>query len=226
MAAEPVRTPPWYPPEAEVQRFLASYQPLYKWRRPRYALQLLQDLAAALPERPCRVLDIGAGSGLIAQAIAQFFPGKTVTAIDVVDRFLPQLRIERGTFDGRRIPYADGAFDCALFSNVLHHVPLALRAQLVSEARRVTAGRSIVIKDHLARSSLDRARLAWLDFVGNMPFGGMVWARYLSEEDWQRLFAQSGCVAQRLPAGPYRRGVARLGFPNRLEILFKVSCAP
>lgn len=214
-----------YPPDAEVERLLASYQPLYRWRRPRYTIQLLKDIAQLLPPGPCRVLDVGGGSGLVAQAIADLFPGKSVVAIDVVDRFLPQLRIERGTFDGRRIPHADGAFDCALFSNVLHHVPLALRAGLLSEALRVTAGRCVVLKDHLASSPLDRARLACLDFVGNLPFGGMVWARYLSQDDWRELFARCGCSAERIAPGPYRSGLASLGFPNRLEILFRVSCA-
>lgn len=217
--------PAWYPPDAEIERMLASYQPLYKWRRPRYALQLLKDIALLVPEGPCRLLDIGGGSGLIAQAIADFFPGKTVTAIDVVDRFLPQLRIEHRLFDGRRVPYGDGAFDCALLSNVLHHVPLALRAQLVAEALRVTGGRCVVVKDHAAPSALHRARLAWLDFIGNLPFGGMVWAQYLSETAWQGLFLESGCVAERLAPAPYRSGLARLVFPDRLEVLFRLRHA-
>ncbi len=214
--------PGWFPADTDVERLLAAQQPAYRWRRPRYALQLLKDLALLLPEGGCRVLDVGGGSGLIGQAIAHFFPGKRVTAIDVVDRFLPGVTIEHGTFDGQRIPHADGAFDCALLSNVLHHVPPGVRQQLLAEALRATAGRCVIIKDHLAGAALDHARLAWLDFVGNLPFGGMVRAQYLSAEAWARLFADVECAAERLAPAPYRSGLASVAFPNRLEVLFRL----
>jgi SAM-dependent methyltransferase len=214
--------PAWFPADSDIERMLAAHQPAYRWRRPSYALQLLKDLALLLPEGGCRVLDVGGGSGLIGQAIAHFFPGKRVTAIDVVDRFLPGVTIEHGTFDGRRIPHADGAFDCALLNNVLHHVPPAMRRPLLAEALRATGGRCVIVKDHLAGSALDHARLAWLDFVGNLPFGGMVRAQYLSAEAWKRLFADTGCFAERFAPAPYRSGLASLAFPNRLEILFRL----
>ena len=83
----------------------------------------------------------------------------------------------------------------------------------------------MVIKDHVADSRLDRARLAWLDFVGNLPFGGMVQARYLSMDDWHRLFAQAGCAAEMFRGSGYRGGLAALAFPDRLEFLFRLRRA-
>jgi SAM-dependent methyltransferase len=222
-ALAPQPPPAWFPPETVLAQMLAQHQPVYRWRKPRYAVRLLRDLALLLPERNCRLLDIGGGSGLIAEAIARYFPGKSVTAIDVVDRFLPSLTIEHKTFDGRTIPCADGAYDCALFSNVLHHVPPGIRATLVAEALRATGGACVVIKDHIAESRLDQARLAWLDFVGNLPFGGMVQAQYLSAADWQELFAAADCCAERLPGSDYRAGAAASVFPNRLEVLFRLQ---
>jgi hypothetical protein len=221
----PRPAPAWFPPDAELERALAARQPIYRWRKPAYLLQQLKDLAGLLPEGPCRVVDIGGGSGLVGETIARFFPGKHVTAIDVVDRFLPGLAIAHGTFDGRRIPYGDGAFDCAIFSNVLHHVPLEGRAPLLAEAVRVTAGRCIVIKDHLAGSTLDHARLATLDFIGNLPFGGMVWARYLSDAQWSALFDAARCDAERVVGPRYRGGAMGALFPNRLEVLFRLRSA-
>src|SRR5688572_2935905 len=100
-ALAPQPPPAWFPPETVLAQMLAQHQPVYRWRKPRYAVRLLRDLALLLPERNCRLLDIGGGSGLIAEAIARYFPGKSVTAIDVVDRFLPSLTIEHKTFDGR-----------------------------------------------------------------------------------------------------------------------------
>ena len=217
--------PAWFPPDAELERWLGERQPVYRWRRPGYLLRQLKDLALLLPEGQCRVIDVGGGSGLVGETIARFFPGKSVVAIDVVDRFLPGLAIGHSTFDGRRIPHADAAFDCALFSNVLHHVPLARRAPLLGEALRVTGGRCVVIKDHLAGSALDRARLAALDFIGNLPFGGMVWAQYLSAAHWQQLFSEAGGVAELSAGSRYRGGLAAAAFPNRLEVLFRVRAA-
>ena len=224
-ALEPQVPPAWFPSETIIAQMLAQHQPVYRWRKPRYAVRLLRDLAVLLPEKSGRLLDIGGGSGLIAEAIARYFPGKRVTAIDVVDRFLPSLTIERGTFDGRTIPCADGAYDCALFSNVLHHVPLQIRTTLMAEALRATGGACVVIKDHIADSPLDHARLAWLDFVGNLPFGGMMKAQYLSAADWQELFADTNSCAEQLPTSPYRTGTAALAFPTRLEVLFRLRSA-
>jgi len=222
-AMAPQAPPAWFPPETVIAEMLAQHQPIYRWRKPQYSVQLLRDLALLLPERSCRILDIGGGSGLIAEAITRFFPGKSVTVIDVVDRFLPSLTVERKTFDGRTIPYADGAFDCALFSNVLHHVPGEARVKLVAEALRATGGACVVVKDHIADSTLDHARLAWLDFVGNLPFGGMVRAQYPSVADWQQLFAATNCRAERLAGSDYRAGAAAAMFPNRLEVLFRLQ---
>jgi len=217
--------PDWFPGEERIRRMLAKHEPVYRWHRPRYAVQLLADLALLLPQGTCRLLDVGGGSGLIGEAISTFSPGKTVTAIDVVDRFLPTVTIKRRTFDGKKIPFADLSFDCALFSNVLHHVPSELRSQLVSEALRVTGGACVIVKDHVADSVLDRARLAWLDLVGNLPFRGVVQAEYLSMEDWHRLFVDTGCNAERLTGSPYRTGPGRVFFPNRLEVLFRLGLA-
>jgi SAM-dependent methyltransferase len=215
--------PGWFPQEAALMAMLAEHQPIYRWRKPSYSVRLLQDLALLLPEGPGRILDIGAGSGLIAQAIARFFPGKTVTAIDVVDRFLPSISIERRTFDGRTLPWEDRSFDCALFGNVLHHVPRPGRAPLLQEAIRVTGGACVVVKDHIADSALDHARLWWLDFVGNAPFGGMVEAHYLASVQWAELFRATGCTAECLSGSRYRTGLAAVAFPNRLEVLFRLQ---
>ncbi len=217
--------PEWFPEEERVVRALVRHQPFYRWRRPRYLVCLLRDLAVLLPQARCRVLDVGGGSGVVGQMVADFFPGKTVTAIDVADRFLPTLAIPHRTFDGRTIPFPDRSFDCALFSNVLHHVPRALRAPLLREALRVTGGACVVVKDHLADSAFDRARLAWLDLVGNLPFGGMLRAEYLGSTDWEALFEAVGCKALRLAVSAYRGGAGRLAFPNRLEVCFRLAPA-
>jgi SAM-dependent methyltransferase len=215
--------PAWFPSEAQLRAFLARRQPVYRYRAPRYVLRVLADLARLLPEGTLRLLDIGAGSGLLGEAIHSFFPGKRVTAVDTRHRALTDLRIAFAAFDGRRLPFADAAFDAALLCNVLHHVSPQWRLPLLREALRVTGGGPLLIKDHLARSALDRLRLGWLDVAGNLPFGGMVWARYLAPGEWAQLLGELGCSGVVLPVAAYRSGLPALCFPNRLELCFSVT---
>lgn len=212
--------------DAEIARWLAARQPIYRYRRPRYQVQLLKDLAVLMPAGPCRVLDIGAGSGLVGAAVNALFPGKSVTGVDIERRFLPGLEIPFVSFDGRHLPFADAAFDCALMCNVLHHVKPAVRPGLLREALRVTAGGPLLIKDHIADTALDRARLTWLDLVGNLPFHGMVAADYLGDRDWRELFAGLGCSVEALAAGAYREGLPARLFPNRLEVCLRIAQSP
>ena len=208
--------------ERAAAEWLAARQPIYRWRKPRYQVRMLRDLAALMPEGACRVLDVGAGSGLIGEAIASLLPGKSVVGVDVERRVLPGLRIPFLRFDGRRLPFADGAFDCALFCNVLHHVGPEARPALLAEALRVTGGGPLVIKDHLPASTLDHWKLAWLDFLGNVPFGGMVSAKYLEDAEWRALAEGLGCRSERIDGAGYRGALSAWLLPNRLEFCLRL----
>jgi SAM-dependent methyltransferase len=147
-------------------------------------------------------------------------PGGQVTAVDVVDRFCPGLTVETRTYDGETLPFADASQDAATLNNVVHHVPVAARVGLFREIARVVDG-PLYIKDHAARSWLDHRRLAMLDLLGNIPFGGMVRADYLTLADWQALADASGYRIAETLRVPYRRGAMALAFPNRLEIAMR-----
>jgi SAM-dependent methyltransferase len=220
------RSPPasWLPEDAVIARHLVERDSWLRYREPRYQLQMIKDLAGLLPAGRCRVLDVGAGSGLIGETIAAFFPGKTVTGVDIAPSALPNLRIPLVRFDGSRIPFTDHSFDCALFCNVLHHVKPEVRARLLREALRVTGGGPLVIKDHLSATPLDGLRLWLLDVMGNAPRGAMISARYLGEPQWEALLHELKCTGEVLPVSAYRSGVANWCFPNRLEICLRIDC--
>lgn len=222
LRSAPAPLPAWFPTQGELTAFLAKRQALYRYRTPRYLVRVLGDLARLMPAGASRLLDIGAGSGLLGEAIQALFPGTQVTAVDTQQRALPRLRIAFAAFDGRRLPFADAAFDAALLCNVVHHVRPRERLALLREALRVTGGGPLLIKDHLARGALDRVRLGCLDVVGNLPFGGMLSAHYLGPADWAALLAQLRCSGLLLPAAAYRSGLPALCFPNRLEVCFSV----
>lgn len=206
----------------QVQALMARHVALYRHRAPRYQTELLRHYRSLWETGHNRVLDIGGGTGILAQAIKELFGVDRIVSIDIHDRFLPTLDIETQIYDGATLPFADASFDCAVFSNVLHHVPPAARQPLIRECARVTAGGPIYIKDHLARSRLDHVRLLALDAIGNVPFGGMVTANYLDAREWERLAASAGYRIGDSIGGAYRSGPYAWVFPNRLEVTLKL----
>jgi ubiquinone/menaquinone biosynthesis C-methylase UbiE len=206
---------------ADVTRTLAGRIPLYRWRRPTYQTALLRSLRRAWRPTDRCVLDVGGGTGIMAQSIKDLFAVDRVVSVDVEDRYLDSLDIETRTYDGRTLPFADGSFDCVLLCNVLHHVPKDIRPALLAECGRVAASGTVYIKDHLAASRLDHARLAILDLLGNVPFGGMVEASYLEAADWRALAEEAGFRIETQQCDVYRDGLMARLFPNRLEVTMR-----
>ena len=94
-----------------------------------------------------------------------------------------------------------------------------------SRVRRVVDG-PIYIKDHETCGTADNLRLTVLDAIGNIPFGGMVWARYLNRSEWENVAKRSGYrIAARAEPIRYRRGAFALLFPNRLEVTMRFEPA-
>ena len=215
--------PSWLPEDAAIVRHLVDRDPWLRYREPRYQLKMIKHLAGLMPAGQCTVLDVGAGSGLIGEAIASLFPGKSVTGVDIAPNPISKLSIPLVRYDGSRLPFANRSFDCALFCNVLHHVKAEVRAGLLREALRVTGGGPLIIKDHLAARPLDGLRLWLLDVLGNAPRGAMISASYLGEQQWEELLRQLGCTGDMLPNSAYRTGLWNWCFPSRLEICFRID---
>lgn len=208
-----------------LQAILSRHLPAYSVRKPHYQTVMLESLLEVWAGHHRRLLDIGGGTGVIAQAMSELFPVDTVEAIDLVDRFCGTLTVPTRSYDGCNIPCEAGAYDAATLNNVLHHVPVAARTGLMREIRRAVAG-PVYIKDHLRRGLLDDARLTALDAFGNIPFGGMVSARYLGAAEWESLAASAGYTLGAVAsAAPYRSGAAAVAFPNRLEITMRFDPA-
>jgi SAM-dependent methyltransferase len=207
----------------EVADILTRHIPLYRWRRPVYQTALFRSLRRIWEPSHRTVLDVGGGTGIVAQAIATLLPVDRVVSVDVRDRYLEGLDIESRVFDGKTLPFADGSFDCVVMCNVLHHVPVAARTALLRECGRVARSGVLYIKDHLAEGRLDHFRLMGLDLIGNLPFGGMVAATYLSRNEWLEIADDTGFSITAWEADAYRSGPMRCIFPNRLEVLMKLK---
>lgn len=208
-----------------LQAILSRHLPIYRKKVPHYQAYMLESLQELWVERHKALLDVGGGTGVIAEAIARLLPVDHVQAIDLVDRFCSTLSIKTARYDGRMIPFADGSFDAATLNNVLHHVPVGERVDLLREIRRVVNG-PLYIKDHVSTGRIDDVRLTTLDAIGNLPFGGMIEAKYLSPGEWTSLAASSGWrVGQTATPREYRSGFVALAFPNRLETTMRFEPA-
>lgn len=94
-----------------------------------------------------RVLDIGTGTGLFAEAFAD--RGLTVAGIDsnpsfleAAKRFVPNGDFKVGTADA--IPYSDRVFDLAFLGHVLHEVDDPVAALI--EALRISTSRVAILE--------------------------------------------------------------------------------
>lgn len=205
-----------------LQGLLSRHLAMYKSKVPYYQATMLNSLDDVWVGRHERLLDVGGGTGVIAQAVSELFPVKKVEAVDLVDRFCEDLTIAVQQYDGQTLPYPDDHFDAAMLNNVLHHVPVEARASLLREIRRAVKG-PLYIKDHEKRGIVDTLRLTILDAIGNIPFGGMLWARYLDRREWEDLAKQAGYTIAAHSTGSYRSGLHAWLFPNRLETTMRLD---
>lgn len=150
-------------------------------------VRVLRDHLAPLLPAGASVLDVGAGDGRIAAAVAAVRPDITIGGIDPHVR--PGTLVPVTAFDGRRIPYPDASVDAVLLIDVVHHAEDGER--LLREAIRVSRG-CVILKDHRRDGLLAEPTLRFMDRVGNARHGVALPYRYRSEAEWQALFRALG----------------------------------
>lgn len=177
-----------------------------------YKIRDLREVCAAAGNGtlPGRILDFGAGIGSSIEYFRRYFPQAQLTCVDVSQ---VSLRIGAGrfageasfvAFDGRRLPFADGSFDCAFSACVFHHIEPALHVGLLAELHRVLRpGGIILIFEHNPFNPLT------VSAVRNCPF------------DENAILMTAGTLRRRLVEAGFAGAAARyrLFFPRALRAL-------
>lgn len=133
------------------------------------------------------LLDVGCGDGTVARQIGDAVGAERVAGVDVKVR--PQVAVEVTAYDGLHLPFADGAFDVVVISDVLHHCedPHAV----LREALRV-AKDAVAVKDHFCFGPISEKILLWMDQVGNAAPGVHVRGTYWTPAEWVEMVNAAG----------------------------------
>jgi SAM-dependent methyltransferase len=174
----------------------------------------LAPALARLAQGGRRVLDVGSGTGELARRVGELLGAEHVEGVDVLVQPAPEVPVTR--YDGARLPFATGAFDVVLLSDVLHHArePHALFA----EALRVAA-HAVVVKDHFAFGPVSRAMLLAMDLGANGFYGIGVLGNYFDPTAWHEMVRGAGGAVREL-VWPLHVHAAPMRWITRSELQF------
>jgi len=209
--------PGWLPKEQEIISHFAKTA-----RYSNYKLTLVKYLSTLLPESgECTLLDVGAGDGRLSSFFQRYRPATQGVGIETFLRHSTQRSIPMVLFDGKSLPFVDGAFDVSMICDVLHHTKN--QKELIAEVFRVTR-RKVLVKDHLYRNMKQKYQLYVLDLLGNYRFGIRVTGDYLSLPQWEHLLSSKRVESLSLFQDvPVRKPPLSYLFTNSVEVLFEIN---
>ena len=129
-----------------------------------------------------RVLEIGAGNGVVAQMLQEATLAD-FTLLDMVD--YNQTRLPLHLHDGRALPFPDQSFDVAMAVFVLHHNPDP--RPLVREALRV-ARNGVLIVENDVRGALKKPATRLIDSLEYVHRGVPPCYHTKSTAEWCDMF--------------------------------------
>jgi SAM-dependent methyltransferase len=162
----------------------------FAWHARRVHAPRVDRVARALARRidsAASLLDVGAGDGSMALAVAKLTGAERVAGVDVLVR--PSSAIPVARYDGTTLPFDDGAFEAVVLSDVLHHARDPER--VLRESLRVAA-RVVAVKDHFRFGPLSAAVLYAMDRAGNAAAGVHSPGHYLAPAEWTALVDRVG----------------------------------
>jgi len=156
-----------------------AMESIYQHAHPQRSLGVRAELAKLIPDDARRVVELGAGTGDGAAAIARRLPDADVTALEaspfmiVAGRHqnadVRNLRYVQGLAEDTKLP--DDSVDAIMITLVFHECPDTIKREILKEACRVLRpGGSLVLSDtpnddlHDFRGFYEPYKEEWLDF--------------------------------------------------------------
>jgi SAM-dependent methyltransferase len=163
----------------------AMHGPIYRAR----LRELVRRIVPHLKDGD-RVLDVGCGNGTLGRAIMDSpdCPARVVVeGLERVARGGEPITVH--AYPGGRFPFEDGSFDAVIVADVLHHENKP--DELLRECRRVSH-RLLIIKDHQLKGPLAKARVSFIDWAANAPYGVPCLYRYNTSAQWEEVPRRHG----------------------------------
>jgi SAM-dependent methyltransferase len=140
-----------------------------------------------------RVLDFGAGTGLISRWLEQRV-GVEPSLADLVPyrnrrREYPFLQME----DPFHVPAADRSFDAVLLLFVLHHNRYEAQSKVLTEAARL-AGRRLIVLEDTPEGRIEWACNAFWDKLLNLRHGVPTPVAFRTRDEWLGMFMEHSLV--------------------------------
>lgn len=142
-------------------------------------------------ERPLRVLDLGAGTGLLSEMVAAAYPAAQITLVDLSKNMLDFARERLGAYGDRFLflnadyshdPLA-GPFDLVISALSIHHLDAADKCRLFARCHQLLVDGGILVNADQVRgqtSAIDNTyRERWIAAVRRLG---------LAEHDLQQAF--------------------------------------
>jgi len=164
---------------------------------------LLQALCDFWPEGIASVLDVGCGDGKLSSRLAEFASSARFVGLDSSAEALSRLPFASVEGDATALPFADGAFDLVMTTDMLEHLPDAQENAAWQELFRVAADTVMVAVPF--REDLQEAQtrcpacghvyhVNWHqrsydipDLHRRLPAGWCIHATVLSGEPWSQM---------------------------------------
>ncbi len=144
------------------------------------------------------ILEVGCGEGAVTGRLNAFYPGARITAIDITPRIG---RLYRGPRADVRFIQSSvlelaarepGQFDLVVLSDVLHHVPVELRQELLDAIRIAMAPQGTFVFKDWERNS---APIHWLCYASDRWLTGDRISYMTRDEMRERLAISFGAAS-------------------------------
>lgn len=168
---------------------------------------MLAEVARAVEGGPApRLLDLGCGTGALAELVLGEIPRARLSCVDLSPRMAEAARERLGgraevlLCDAERLPFRDGSFEAAWCNDSFHHYPDPERAAF--QAWRVLApGGALVVGDAWQPAPARAIMNAWMPHskegdvrIYSEPEMRRILGTWFSDVSWRRV-GQTACVA-------------------------------